>query len=165
LVVAVIAGRIKKVAHFQLWTHGASVQIQHPERAEVVQRAGWGAIVQQAEDSWNWFHFAIPTLKEQEDTFLQTVEVFLRVQGRRGNIEGVHARIEKLHVWDGGRRLLQNDKAENVDWGRINAWQVPPHPVEHGVGISVYVHWRRREPIGAFSMIEFLAAGARFEEI
>jgi len=158
------------MSYFQLWTHGSSVQIQQPTQTSYTDRSGHATVVEQEPGTENWFHFAIPTLKEQEAVCLKTVQVFLRVRFDRGGVvEHTRAYIDKLHVWDSLNRVLRVDDvtSRGIDWRQVTAWDIPGGaPVEHGVGLSVHVVWG---PLGQsqtvpFGRIEFVAAGARFEE-
>ncbi|MCI0470328.1 MAG: hypothetical protein L0Y73_01570 [Candidatus Aminicenantes bacterium] len=42
------------------WTHGVDTIIEYPERAQRIQHAGWGTLVEQySGDGDNWFHFPL----------------------------------------------------------------------------------------------------------
>ena len=52
---------------FQFWTHGVSVIPEYTkeytghDNGLYMRRAGWGTLVKQKANTWNFFHFAIPS--------------------------------------------------------------------------------------------------------
>jgi len=135
-----------------------------------MERRGHATVIEQERGTENWFHFAIPTLKEQEEVSLKTVQIFLRVRFDRGGvIQNSRAYIDRLHVWDSLNRVLRIDDValRGIDWRQVTVWDIPGGaPVAHGVGLSVHIVWG---PPGefqtvSFGRVELVAAGARFEE-
>ena len=79
---------------FHFWTHGVNVQVEHTDSARglYVRRAGWGTLIRQKPDTWNWFHFAIPSATKLDNDNVDHYHAWLR--GRINN----HAVINNVHI-------------------------------------------------------------------
>jgi hypothetical protein len=149
---------------YNFWVHGVSVipEYQDEERGLVIQRAGWGARVaqrvpQQSGESWNWFHFAIPSPSMLNDRRCYVEGVWLRFK------LDPHVTIKHVHVHradsDGQSKLIASKDNIDIDYTKTNVYiDFPPRQCDGALVICVYVHFGL-----AGIAITFIGAGGHFE--
>lgn len=149
------------------WVHGTDVNVEWPDRVldggpntpdGHPRRAGWGTDVRQRAQTFNWFHFAVPTPTEiDSDDVVEVEDVFL--QGRTNE----NSEISNVHVWEGGHEVVwQNNDVTGTRNETLNErWNVPDNRIRSALGISVRVEFDDGTPTG---MVTFSAAGAQFDE-
>jgi hypothetical protein len=120
-----------------MWTH-AGVGLFLKDTSWTIDRSGFGGTVHPSNTSLGgWVHFAIPTTVN--DRRLQARYTGIRVA------TGPKATITSVRVYDGERRLAEND---NLSIGRdINTYYfpIPGTPqILWGVEISIFVSFADR---------------------
>lgn len=144
-----------RYARYDFWTHGVNTIVEFPERASLIQHAGWGTLVQQsanAERPDNWFHIAIPSptiLDDDETVFLSYADLRAEVN-ENARIDRVHFRENEALVHDESISLTAQVVNQRFDLGKR---------IRGGVVIAVHVDFLTGSPIGE---IKFRGAGARF---
>lgn len=98
------------------WIHGTGVGIEYPGRIfdggpntprNHPRRAGWGTDVRQRGNTFNWFHYAIPTQGASRGSYY--IERVWAPYWSNGWI-----RLDALHVWLGDTQIFRRD---NLDFG------------------------------------------------
>jgi hypothetical protein len=112
------------------------MQVEFPDRAESIWRAGFYIRVVPKPNTVNWFHFAIPTPVIVDDNSLRVGKVLIRFKAG-----SAVAAVTAVHVYDGEVVIAVHDKLTLSP----NAWStasfdVPNHPeIKWGLGISIGV--------------------------
>lgn len=152
------------MSRYNFFTHGTSVQVEYPQRVKYIRRAGHYTQVRQAADTWNWFHFAIPTSTVHDNDTMVHWDVYLKAWVNE------NARIANVHVWDGDRRVQnfggpKEPKGtpplpfvnQTVDW----YGDIPNQKVKHGLVVCVRVEFLTGTPVGE---VRFMGAGGAFSD-
>ena len=136
-----------------VFTHGHSMQIEHPDRIENVWRAGFYIRVEGKPGTDNWFHFAIPTLSILNANTQKVYSVTLRFM--TGSPDAI---VKHVHVYDGEKRIARHNDV-NLTGGKMSRnFGVPDTPrVDWGLGISIGVRFGNRN---MSHRMEFISAGA-----
>jgi hypothetical protein len=151
-----------------LSVHGTSVVAEAPGNLEhagglawsdvVGYRRGWGNTFRGRANTFNWFHFAVPTLNLEDHASADLAEV------RVNFLVNDPARVQSVHIWDAHVRLqafdnlnLRGDFRTQVAPNQ-NSWLFQPAlNMNGGLGISVGVQFRNPA-----SDVLFTTAYARF---
>ncbi|MCK6627302.1 MAG: tyrosinase family protein [Anaerolineae bacterium] len=139
------------------WIHGHSMQIEFPDRVNLVWRAGYFIRVGGRQTTENWFHFAIPTPVIVNDRRLRADAVLLRF---RTNSDS--AFVHAVHVYDGENRIAahENLRLSPRTWS-LQRLDVPNNPeIRWGIGISIGVRFQGTTTND--NLIEFSSAGSEF---
>lgn len=166
------------VDRYDYWIHGASVQAENSDSrlGLKITRLGWRADVTQARDTWNWFHFAIPTPTYLDDDEVQhrDVTVIFKVNDH-AKVDMIHVHEAKAAHWVNPQEywahpndpdmvkaspvIKADDNLNIVGQAVRHTVNLPDVTVEGPLIISVRVHFVRE---GA--LITFFAAGGAFDE-
>jgi hypothetical protein len=152
------------MSRYHFFTHGTSVQVEYPEMVTFIRRAGFYTTVRQAERTWNWFHFAIPTPTKHDNDDMEHWDVYLRAWVNE------NARVDLVHVWDGLNEVEKfgNENRpkgtpplpltdQDIDW----YGNIPDRQVQYGLVVCVHVEFLTGDPIGE---VHFIGAGACFSD-
>lgn len=152
------------------WIHGTAVGIEYPGRIfdggpntprNHPRRAGWGTDVRQRANSFNWFHFAIPTQGAAAGTYYsERIWVPYWTNGR--------IRLDALHVWLGNDQIYRRD---DIDYGphdrprrRTPNFAVPRQRVGPLRPINVSMRISFPSGLDEMGMIRLLGAGAFIDD-
>lgn len=118
-------------------------------------REGFGVTFYLQGNNSNWFHIPLPTPVIVEDERASLARVMVLFQLPEG------AALNKVHVWDGPNRILQNDGLDitgDHHWGldADNSFEVNHDNIRWGVGISLQVS------CVVDSRVHFASAGGDF---
>lgn len=156
---ALYHGLPKRTAHASptkqhlVFTHGHSMQIEHPDRIENVWRAGFYIRVDGKPGTDNWFHFAIPTIAILNSSVQRVYSVELRFM--TGSPDAI---VGHVHVYDGEKRIAAHNDVNLTGEKRDRSFDVPNTPrVAWGLGISIGVRFGNRN---MSHRMEFISAGA-----
>jgi hypothetical protein len=117
-----------------MWTHGTSVQVEHPS-VVAVKRYGFYTRADGNAGAATWFHFAIPTTVILSDVRQQIGSVILR-------FEATGATVTNVHVYDGAAIIAAYDGLNLSGTHEFARFDVPGTPeVFWGIGISVRVQF------------------------
>ena len=161
---------------YDFWTHGTSVQIEDPDKVQYIRRWGYGTTIRQEHETWNWFHFAIPTPTIIDNINTQYGVVYLKA--RTGN-QGIQSdpreafiseigfidvdKIEPNYQLGSVPTLGENCSAETFGISKKLLYKQP----KNGLVICVRVEFKpvpsTTYPPHAVGEITFVGAGARFK--
>ncbi|MGH9765904.1 MAG: DUF6623 family protein, partial [Blastocatellia bacterium] len=135
------------------WIHGCAIDVEFPERLTSMRRMGFYSLCEGQPNSFNWFHFAIPTP--------------VIVDGRRLRLDSVmlifhtdaDVAVTNVHVWDGDSRLQAYDGLSLSGAHPFERFDVLDRSVRWGICVSVGVRF-----VGASQphRIAFVSAGGDF---
>lgn len=160
---------------YDFWTHGASVQVEYPDRIQYIRRCGDGTVIRQKHGTWNWFHFAIPTPTIINNARPKYDVAYLKARTGNRNIQGIQswpteAFISEIGFLDMGKiahEVLGTVANVYVNCGAepfgINK-KLPEKEPQNGLVMCVRVEFKP-DPAskGAVGEILFFGAGARFK--
>jgi Matrixin/Putative peptidoglycan binding domain len=138
------------------WIHGTSVQVEFPDQLESIRRFGFFSRVVGRRDTFNWFHFAIPTPVIVDNDRKVVGPVILRfITG------GTNAVVQHVDVWDGHMRIAAHHDI-NLSGDQLFVKLGVPHcpPALFGLGISVGV--RFGGGTATQRRVDFISAGCDF---
>jgi hypothetical protein len=138
------------------WIHGTSVQVELPNQLESSQRFGFFTRVVGNANTFNWFHFAIPTSVIVNDDRKVVGPVILRfVTG------GTNALVQHVHIYDGSSIIAAHNDI-NLSGSQLFVKFGVPHcpPAVFGLGISVGV--RFGGGTATERRVDFISAGCDF---
>jgi hypothetical protein len=141
------------------WVHGTQSVVEFPSSLFTTYKKGWGTTYVGKNNTFNWFHFAIPTTVISDGSRNQITKAFVLFK-TDGN-----ARITNVHVWDGPTKIkaydglsLSGDHSNVID--SSTAFAVGPRYVSWGIGISVGVDFGQMNAKGIRPSILLTTAGA-----
>jgi len=138
------------------WIHGTSVQVEFPDQLESIRRFGFFTRVVGNANTFNWFHFAIPTPVIVNDDRKVVGPVILRfITG------GTNAVVQHVDVWDADSRIAAHHDI-NLSGSQLFVKLGVPHcpPAVFGLGISVGV--RFGGGTATERRVDFISAGCDF---
>jgi hypothetical protein len=138
------------------WIHGTSVQVELPNQLESSQRFGFFTRVVGNTNTFNWFHFAIPTPVIVNDDRKVVGPVILRfVTG------GTNALVQHVHIYDGSSIIAAHNDI-NLSGSQLFVKLGVHHcpPTVFGLGISVGV--RFGGGTATERRVDFISAGCDF---
>jgi subtilisin family serine protease len=135
------------------WIHGCAVDVEFPERLASMRRMGFYSLCDGQPNSFNWFHFAIPTpvIVDARRLRLDSVMLFFYTDA--------DVAVTNVHVWDGDVRLQAYDGLSLSGAHPFERFDVLDRPVRWGICVSVGVRFG-----GAAQphRIAFVSAGGDF---
>jgi len=142
------------MADYDFWTHGASVQVEYPDRITYLRRMGDGTVVRQAPGTSNWFHFPIATPTRIGSQSLKIQDVWVRLQLND------NAKMTAVHVHDGKTRIYRQDNLDIRGPDERHDFNVDDRQINNGTLVSVVVQFLDGQPDGE---VKFNTVGARFD--
>jgi hypothetical protein len=142
-----------------MWIHGTSIQPEWLDRVESITRQGLHTHIICKPDTYNWFHFAIPTPVILSDKRLKLDSIIVTFK------TGTQAPVTSVHVRDGGRDppIAVHEDISMAGDHPFERYGVPGQPeVFFGIGIGLRVD-SQSDPTQ--NWIEFSSAGADFLDI
>jgi hypothetical protein len=141
------------------WIHGTATNAEYPRYLYNTFRKGWGTTYVGKNNTFNWFHFAIPTTVISNGMRNKVAKTFVLFK-TDGN-----AKITNVTVWDGPSKIKaydgisrSGDHSSAID--SSNTFVIdPPSYVYWGVGISVGVEFGSMNTKGIRPAILFTTAG------
>lgn len=153
------------------WTHGSAVGVEYPGRVydggpntprNHPRRAGWGTDVRQRSNTFNWFHFAIPTetARPGEPYHTDRLRVPFWLNG--------WSRLDAVHVWLGGDQIFRED---DISWGGPHERplslsfnrQLPRHRIgNRAINVSVRITFP--SGVDEMGMVRFHGASASLDD-
>ena len=138
------------MARYELWTHGVDVVVEFPGVPAEVRRAGWGTLVKQAQNTVNWFHFALPSA-----SVIDSSDAFIRAVRLRADVNE-NARVDILHFRADGKSPILARAVSFTDRTIDETFQTADTPFTGGLVLSVHVSFLTGQPVGA---VTFRSAG------
>ena len=140
-----------------MWVHGHTMNVEYPNQLKEVWRAGYFIRLTGKPNTFNWFHFYIPTPVIVGDKRLNIHSAMVRFKTL-----GSKAVITNVHIYDGEKKIANHNNLNlvnsNYQYTRFN---VPGKPkVLWGVGVSVCVKFNGTKD--AENIIDFSSAGVDF---
>ncbi len=143
-----------------MWVHGHSMQIEYPERLDLLKRMGYYIQVKGKPFTTNWFHFAIPTPVIVSGKRLCVGSVMIRFR------VGPGASLNSVHIYDGETKIAAHDGLDLSPQGGFASprFDVPTHPpIRWGLGISLGVGFGDSANLPANKLlVEVSSAGCDF---
>jgi hypothetical protein len=135
------------------WVHGNSVEEELPERLLRARPMGPYGLFYGKPDTFNWFHFAIPTPVIVDRRRLRLDSVMLMF------ITSPDTWVRNVHIYDGHRRIENFDglSMTRVHW--FERFDVLNYYVRYGIGVSVGVQFGSEN---RSHYIAFIAGGGDF---
>jgi hypothetical protein len=139
------------------WVHGASMQVEYPDRVTSVRHTGPFVRIEGAEGQNTWVHFPIPTptVNNGHHTRAEAALVSFRTRS--------HATVHEVIVYDGEKRIAEHMDI-NLKGDHLNGrFEIPNTPeVNQGLNITVGVTFDRNAPDIRSMQIEIVGAGIEF---
>jgi hypothetical protein len=139
------------------WVHGASMQVEYPDRVTSVRHTGPFVRIEGAEGQNTWVHFPIPTptVYNGHRTRAEAALVSFRTRS--------HATVHEVIVYDGEKRIAEHMNI-NLKGDHLNSrFEIPNTPeVNQGLNITVGVTFDRNAPDIRSMQIEIVGAGIEF---
>src|SRR5574341_374557 len=85
------------------WIHGTSANVEYPQYLYRTDRKGWGTTYWGKNNTFNWFHFAIPTTVISNGVRNKIAKTFVLFK-TDGN-----AKIKNVHIYDGPYKIKAYD--------------------------------------------------------
>lgn len=149
---------------FKFWTHGVNVQVEYSKEATghdnglYIRRAGFGTIIKQRGETWNWFHFAIPSATKLDDDNVKRQHAWLR--GKINNFATI--KQVTVHEAKGGSDCprIYNNNNLNLTGRELNeSFDLPDRVCKGPLVMCVRVEFEDDR-----GEVVFCGAGAWFEE-
>jgi len=138
------------------WVHGHSMQIEYPDRLNVMWRAGFYMRVEGELGTNNWFHFSIPTPVIVNDNRLRVGSVMLRFKTMSKD-----AIVQDVHIYDGEKKIKTYNNINLSGDHMFKRFDVSNHPdIKWGLGISIGVKFGTES--AKSHRMEFISAGCDF---
>jgi hypothetical protein len=153
---------------FDLWVHGVSVIPEYrvykgDDLRLDIYRAGWGARVTQKNNTWNWFHFAIPSgsILDGDRSFLEGVMIRCKINDLV-TITSLHvhhtgSNCESPEIWPAKGGVVREELAIRGAGTKEVSFKTGRHRCEGPIVICVRVEFSEG------GEIIFTGAGAHFE--
>ena len=94
---------------YDCWTHGSSVQVEYPDRLQLIVRYGFGTKIRQEHGTSNWFHFAIPTPTIINNANTKYDVAYLKARTGNPNIQGIKSDPKEAFISKIGFEVSIND--------------------------------------------------------
>lgn len=143
------------IAHAS-WIHGTSVQVEFPDQLESIRRFGFFSRVVGRRNTFNWFHFAIPTPVIVNHDRKVVGPVILRfVTG------GANAVVQHVDIWDADVRVAAHHDI-NLSGQQLFVKFGVPHcpPALFGLNVSIGVRFEGGS--ATQRRVDFISAGCDF---
>ena len=143
---------------FTTWVHGASMQLEYPNRVTAVRHTGPFVRIEGAEGQNTWVHFPIPTPTVNNGNKMQANAALVSFRTRS------KATVHEVIVYDGEKRIAEhmdiNLKGDHLD----ARFEVPGSPeVNQGINITVGVLFDTNASSVRDMQIEIIGAGVEFQ--
>jgi len=145
-----------------MWVHGTAVQVEYPERTDLIFRRAFHTRIEGQVSTSNWFHFPVPT--PVVGTYVVNAgglhTAFRRyrldkvfVNFRTGSVD---ARVTNVHVYDGSKKIASFDNLNLYGEQSMCEFTLPGSPeVFQGICVTVGVtfgsnlRWIELQSVGA----------------
>ncbi len=143
---------------FTTWVHGASMQIEYPNRVTAVRHTGPFVRIEGAEGQNTWVHFPIPTPTVNNGNRMQANAALVSFRTRP------KATVHEVIVYDGEKRIAEHMDI-NLQGDHLDArFEVPGSPeVNQGINITVGVLFGNDASTVRDMQIEIVGAGVEFQ--
>ncbi len=143
---------------FTTWVHGASMQIEYPNRVTAVRHTGPFVRIEGAEGQNTWVHFPIPTPTVNNGNRMQANAALVSFRTRP------KATVHEVIVYDGEKRIAEHMDI-NLQGDHLDArFEVPGSPeVNQGINITVGVLFGNDASSVRDMQIEIVGAGVEFQ--
>ncbi len=138
-----------------VYMHGTSVEVEYTDRIESILRQGFYTTIVGKPNTFNWFHFAIPTIVITGNERVQGAQVLFRTGSS-------NVAMKNFHLYVGTEKVGASDNLNlygNNGFGYITL-STPAYPYGP-VGISVGVSFGAASP----RYIQFLQASGQFQNL
>lgn len=138
-----------------VYMHGTSVQVEYTDRIESILRQGFYTTIVGKPNTFNWFHFAIPTIVATSNVKLTGGQVYF-------NTGSNNVVMRNVHLYVGSQKVGASDNLNlygNNGFGFVTL-NTPVSPYG-GVGISVGVNFGT----ASSRYIQFLFAAGTFTNL
>lgn len=138
-----------------VYMHGTSVQVERPDLTTSILRQGFYTTIEGQPNTFNWFHFAIPTMVATSNVKVTGGQVYF-------NTGSNNVVMKSVHLYVGSQKVSAKDNlnlygANGFGYITLNT----PVPPNGGVGISVGVNFGGGTP----RYIQFLFAAGTFNNL
>jgi hypothetical protein len=140
------------MARHELWTHGVNTIVEFPSRTTEIRHAGWGTLVSQVQNTDNWFHIPMPSLKMIDNKNAIMREIRLKAEVNE------NARVDLVHIRE-DRALIFSRVVSFTDTAIDEVFQRADFPIQGGVTLCIHISFLTGSPIGTAI---FRSAGAAF---
>jgi len=139
-----------------LYIHGTSVQVEYTDRIANIFRRGYYTTIEGKPNTFNWFHFAIPSLAITGQEKVQGGFVYFSTGSN-------NVAVRNLHLYVFTKKVAASDNLNLFGNNPLCYVPVnPPYPLYFGpVGISVGVSFGTGTP----NYINFLGAAGVFQNL
>lgn len=143
---------------FTNWVHGASMQVEYPNRITSVRHTGPFVRIEGAEGQNTWVHFPIPTPTVTNGARMQANAALVSFRTRP------KATVHEVIVYDGEKRIAEHMDI-NLKGDHLEArFDIPGSPeVNQGINITVGVLFDRHASDVRSMQIEIVGAGIEFQ--
>lgn len=138
-----------------VYMHGTSVEVERPDLTTSILRQGFYTTIQGKANTFNWFHFAIPTIVVTSNVQLTGGQVYF-------NTGSNNVKVQSVHLYVGSQKVGARDNLNlygNDGFGYVTL-NTPVSPYG-AVGISVGVNFGAASPL----YIQFLFAASTFNNL
>jgi hypothetical protein len=139
-----------------VYMHGTSVQVEYTDRIASIYRRGFYTTIEGKPNTFNWFHFAIPTLAITGREKVKGGFVYFSTGSS-------NVAVKNLHLFVFTQRVAARDNL-NLHGDNPQAYVPvnPPYPLYYGpVGITIGVNFGPESP----RYINFIGAAGVFENL
>ncbi|MFB8792155.1 MAG: DUF6623 family protein [Potamolinea sp.] len=138
-----------------VYMHGTSVQVEYTDRIESILRQGFYTTIVGKPNTFNWFHFAIPTLVITGKEKVKGVQVLFRTDSN-------NVVMKNVHLYIGTQKVSPKDNlnlygSNGFGYITLNTPVSASGPVGISVGVSFGATANRS--------IQFLQASGQFEDL
>jgi len=138
-----------------VYMHGTSVQVERPDLTTSILRQGFYTTIQGQANTFNWFHFAIPTLVITGNERVKGCQVYF-------NTGSNNVVMKSVHLYISNQKVAANDNLNIYGTNGFGAITLNSSVYPSGpVGISVGVNFGAASPL----YIQFIGASGQFENL